>query len=172
MVVGGHAVNVHGYIRATEDTDVLWVRNRDTEEHLLRALDELEPPRFCRKLYDIPFDGRRKDWGEFQRGLSLWSHTPQKPMASDWVIELDPILLFNVHGSGYCGIQSGLLEAVYQSRPRGTPGKPAIDARRWFLNGIVHSVTDAFYDGRWHYYDVDQPGWAGDTEKGVWRWPT
>ena len=42
VVVGGHAVNVHGYIRATEDTDVLWVRNRDTEEHLLRALGELE----------------------------------------------------------------------------------------------------------------------------------
>ena len=27
VVVGGHAVNLHGYIRATEDTDVLWVRS-------------------------------------------------------------------------------------------------------------------------------------------------
>lgn len=136
--------------------------------HASPPLAGLEPPTFCRKFYDLYFDGRRKNWGEFQQGLSLWSHTPQKPMASERVIELDPILLLNVHGSGYCGIQSGLLEAVYQSRPGGTPGKPAIDARRWFLNGIVHSVTDAFYDGRWHYYDVDQAGWAGDAEKEVW----
>lgn len=42
VVIGGHAVNVHGYVRATEDTDVLWVRNRDSEERLLRALDELD----------------------------------------------------------------------------------------------------------------------------------
>lgn len=42
VVVGGHAVNVHGYIRATEDTDVLWARSRDTEERLLTALGELE----------------------------------------------------------------------------------------------------------------------------------
>jgi lysophospholipase L1-like esterase len=73
-----------------------------------------------------------------------------------------------VHGSGYCGIQSGLLEGIYQSRPGGAPGKPAIDARRWFLAGIVHSVCDAFYDGRWHYYDIDLGGYAGDAEREVW----
>ena len=27
VVIGGHAVNVHGYARATEDTDLLWVRS-------------------------------------------------------------------------------------------------------------------------------------------------
>ena len=27
VVVGGHAVNFHGFIRGTEDTDVLWVRS-------------------------------------------------------------------------------------------------------------------------------------------------
>lgn len=42
VVIGGHAVNVHGYIRATEDTDVLWARSRDTEERLLTALGELD----------------------------------------------------------------------------------------------------------------------------------
>ena len=26
LVIGGHAVSFHGYVRATEDTDVLWVR--------------------------------------------------------------------------------------------------------------------------------------------------
>ncbi|MFH1707827.1 MAG: hypothetical protein ABIF71_07910 [Planctomycetota bacterium] len=104
------------------------------------------------------YDGRRKDWGAFQKGLTLWAHTPQEPHANPAIIELDPVLLLNVHGTGYCGIQSGLLEGIYQSRPGGTPGKPAIEARRWFLAGIVHSVCDAFYDGKWHYYDIDLGG--------------
>ena len=41
VVVGGHAVNFHGFIRATEDTDVLWIRSPAAETNLLRALDEL-----------------------------------------------------------------------------------------------------------------------------------
>jgi hypothetical protein len=41
VVVGGHAVNFHGFVRATEDTDVLWIRSPAAEENLLRALDEL-----------------------------------------------------------------------------------------------------------------------------------
>jgi hypothetical protein len=41
VVVGGHAVNVHGYIRATEDTDVLWIRSPEAEAALLQALGEV-----------------------------------------------------------------------------------------------------------------------------------
>lgn len=26
VVIGGHAVNLHGVLRATEDTDLLWLR--------------------------------------------------------------------------------------------------------------------------------------------------
>jgi hypothetical protein len=42
VVIGGHAVNVHGYARATEDTDLLWVRSPSAETSLLRALEELD----------------------------------------------------------------------------------------------------------------------------------
>jgi hypothetical protein len=42
VVIGGHAVNVHGYVRATEDTDLLWVRSPAAESSLLRALGELD----------------------------------------------------------------------------------------------------------------------------------
>lgn len=42
VVIGGHAVNVHGYVRATEDTDVLWIRTLATEAGLLRALEEID----------------------------------------------------------------------------------------------------------------------------------
>jgi hypothetical protein len=41
VVVGGHAVNFHGFIRATEVTDVLWIRSPAAEASLLRALDEI-----------------------------------------------------------------------------------------------------------------------------------
>jgi len=42
VVIGGHAVNVHGSLRATEDTDILWIRSPDAEANLLTALRELD----------------------------------------------------------------------------------------------------------------------------------
>jgi hypothetical protein len=42
VVIGGHAVNVHGYARATEDTDLIWVRSPASESSLLRALEALD----------------------------------------------------------------------------------------------------------------------------------
>ncbi|MFH1378281.1 MAG: hypothetical protein ABIH86_05975 [Planctomycetota bacterium] len=136
--------------------------------HASPMFKELKPKEFCRELFEIYYDGRRKSWGDFQKGMTLWAHTAQEPRASGTVIDLDPVVLLNVHGTGYCGIQSGLLEGIYQSRPGGTPGKPLIEARRWYVDGCVHSIADAFYDGRWHYYDIDLGGWAGDADKDVW----
>ena len=42
VVIGGHAVNLHGVLRATEDTDLLWLRSAEAEANLLRALEELK----------------------------------------------------------------------------------------------------------------------------------
>ena len=42
VVIGGHAVNLHGVLRATEDTDLLWLRSGEAEANLLRALRELK----------------------------------------------------------------------------------------------------------------------------------
>jgi hypothetical protein len=42
LVIGGHAVSFHGYVRATEDTDVLWMRSPESERALLAALEELK----------------------------------------------------------------------------------------------------------------------------------
>ena len=41
VVIGGHAVNFHGHLRATEDTDVLWLRTAENEARVLAALGEL-----------------------------------------------------------------------------------------------------------------------------------
>ncbi len=42
VIIGGHAVNVHGYIRLTEDTDVVWLRSPESEVALLAALTSMD----------------------------------------------------------------------------------------------------------------------------------
>ncbi|MFT5527912.1 MAG: hypothetical protein ACI9G1_002323 [Pirellulaceae bacterium] len=42
VIVGGHAVVFHGYLRSTEDIDVLFLRNQDSESALAQALQELD----------------------------------------------------------------------------------------------------------------------------------
>ena len=41
VVIGGHAVNYHGHLRATEDTDVRWQCTADSEARLLAAIQEI-----------------------------------------------------------------------------------------------------------------------------------
>jgi hypothetical protein len=38
VVIGGHAVNFHGYVRTTEDTDIVFQRTPASEALLLQAL--------------------------------------------------------------------------------------------------------------------------------------
>jgi hypothetical protein len=45
MLVGGQAVRLHGFVRATEDVDVLVRRGRDNGERVVRALDFLDSAR-------------------------------------------------------------------------------------------------------------------------------
>jgi hypothetical protein len=41
VVIGGHAVSVHGYVRATEDYDLVFLRTPENERRLLAALQEM-----------------------------------------------------------------------------------------------------------------------------------
>ncbi|MDX1930300.1 MAG: nucleotidyl transferase AbiEii/AbiGii toxin family protein [Pirellulaceae bacterium] len=41
VVIGGYAVTFHGYVRATEDVDIVFVRSSSSENALLKALDEI-----------------------------------------------------------------------------------------------------------------------------------
>ena len=38
VIIGGHAVNFHGYIRTTEDADIVFERTPETEARLQKAL--------------------------------------------------------------------------------------------------------------------------------------
>jgi hypothetical protein len=42
VIIGGHAVNYHGYIRATEDIDVVFRRTAASESALFLTLSEFE----------------------------------------------------------------------------------------------------------------------------------
>jgi hypothetical protein len=42
VIVGGLAVIHHGYVRNTEDVDLVWLRSPEAESALLKALTELE----------------------------------------------------------------------------------------------------------------------------------
>ena len=63
---------------------------------------------------------------------------------------LDAVKLLNSYGFGLCYHIAPLLEAVFEAG-----GFP--DARVWFLTG--HTVTEVFYEGRYHYYDSDMMGY-------------
>ncbi|MDB5290474.1 MAG: hypothetical protein JWL69_1715 [Phycisphaerales bacterium] len=41
VIVGGLAVAYHGYVRATEDVDVVWLRSTETERPMFKALERL-----------------------------------------------------------------------------------------------------------------------------------
>lgn len=41
VIIGGHAVTYHGFVRATEDTDIVIKRTADSERALLAALIEV-----------------------------------------------------------------------------------------------------------------------------------
>ncbi len=41
VIIGGHAVTYHGFVRATEDTDVVFERTPESELSLLSALTEI-----------------------------------------------------------------------------------------------------------------------------------
>ena len=41
VIIGGHAVNYHGYVRTTEDLDIVFLRTRECEALLLKALESI-----------------------------------------------------------------------------------------------------------------------------------
>lgn len=64
-VIGGHAVNFHGYLRTTEDLDLVFLREKATEGALLQTLvefaafwigDEIDPETGLEVTHPISLD--------------------------------------------------------------------------------------------------------------------
>jgi hypothetical protein len=60
----------------------------------------------------------------------------------------DPVKMINVYGYGYCGILGPTVAGVCQDMGMGP-------ARTLALPGWHHVVGEVFYDGQWHYLDLD-----------------
>ena len=41
VIIGGHAVNFHGYVRTTEDTNIVFLQTKPSEAALLEALQSM-----------------------------------------------------------------------------------------------------------------------------------
>lgn len=50
VIIGGHAVTYHGFVRATEDTDIVVVRGPDAEAALFAALSEVHAHWICDEI--------------------------------------------------------------------------------------------------------------------------
>ena len=77
VVVVGHAVNYHGYIRATEDHDIVLLRDPKSETALLRACremnaawisDEIDPNTGIERLVPVSLEYIQKE-----RLMMLWT---------------------------------------------------------------------------------------------------
>jgi hypothetical protein len=60
----------------------------------------------------------------------------------------DPVKLINVYGYGYCGILGPTIAGVCEQMGIGP-------SRTLTLPGWHHVVGETFYDGAWHYLDLD-----------------
>jgi hypothetical protein len=63
----------------------------------------------------------------------------------------DPIKLLNIYNVGYCGIFGPVMDGVFQ-------GVGFEDGRAFGVSGWNHCTTEVWYDGRWHYFDLDVRG--------------
>ena len=62
----------------------------------------------------------------------------------------DALRNMNVHNHGFCGIQGPVLEGVFRAA--------GFDARSFGVPAWSHVATEVFYDGQWHYFDLDLRG--------------
>jgi hypothetical protein len=60
----------------------------------------------------------------------------------------DPVKIINVYGYAYCGILGPTMAGVWEDIGGGK-------ARTVTLPGCSHVVAEVFYDGTWHYVDLD-----------------
>jgi hypothetical protein len=60
----------------------------------------------------------------------------------------DPVKILNVYGYGFCGILGPVMAGIAEGSGLGP-------ARTLILPGWHHVVAEAYYDGRWHYLDLD-----------------
>ncbi len=70
---------------------------------------------------------------------------------SEYSTVRDPVKLMNIYNVGYCGIFGPTLDGVFQ-------GIGFKDGKAFGVPGWNHCTTEVWYDGGWHYFDLDVRG--------------
>lgn len=92
VVIGGHAVSYHGYVRATEDHDIVFLRSPESEAALFEACrklkaawisDEIDPATGMERLVNVSFAYIQREhlmmlWTECGY-LDIYDHIPGFP---------------------------------------------------------------------------------------------
>ncbi len=67
---------------------------------------------------------------------------------SEYCTVRDPVKIINVYGYAYCAAFGPMMAGVWEDMGQGK-------ARTVTLPGWSHVVSEVFYEGKWHYVDID-----------------
>lgn len=113
VLVGGQAVRLNGYLRATEDVDVLVKATRVNGEKIIRALSFLESSRELEAAWFVP---------------AVDGGVENIRIADDLLVDL----LFSANGETYDSVQPHVRELIIE----GTPVKVLN------IDGLIMTKTD------------------------------
>jgi len=102
---------------------------------------DLEGDKLAWEVYEYLVDTRT---GVFHMNQVLEG----QDVLSEYRTVRDPVKIINVYGYGYCGIFGPLMAGIWQDMGLGP-------ARTLVLPAWNHVTTEVFYNGSWHYVDLD-----------------
>jgi hypothetical protein len=97
------------------------------------------------KVYEIYSYLADRRTGIFPMGAGAWEG---KDPVYDFGFIRDPVKMINVYSAGYCDMLGPTMAGVMKDMGIGP-------SRTLNLPGWGHVVAEVFYDGKWHYLDLD-----------------
>ena len=94
---------------------------------------------------------------DYETGLYHFNEILEGPDPFDeYATVRDPLKILNVYNMAYCGIFGPVLDGIFQ-------GVGFEDGRSFGVEAWNHCTTEVWYDGGWHYFDLDVRGALADA---------
>ena len=100
------------------------------------------------KVYEVYKYLADRRTGIFPMGAGAWEG---RDVLYEYGYVRDPVKMINVYSCGYCDMLGPTMEGIMAGMGIGP-------ARTVNLPGLHHVVAEVFYDGTWHYLDLDLRG--------------
>ncbi len=97
VIIGGIAVNLHGYDRHTGDLDIVIAMTNDEIQKFIHAVEKLKMlPRMPVKLQEFADPQKRKEW-MYEKGMKVFSvYNPHNPIEDIDVVMIEQIIEFDI----------------------------------------------------------------------------